>query len=45
MKKVWGFAFFWFGVGMIVGNLIGGFWDFFLLFCSLMIAYILFCRQ
>lgn len=44
MKRVWGFAFFWFSIGMIVANLISGFLDFVILLCSLIIAYVLFCK-
>lgn len=44
MRRVWGFAFFWFSVGMIVANLIDGFLDFAILMGALVIAYVLFCK-
>lgn len=44
MKRVWGFAFFWFAVGMIVDYLMKGFWNFLVVILALAIAYILFCR-
>ena len=44
MRRVWGFAFFWFSVGMIAGNLADGFLDFIILLCALVIAYVLFCK-
>ncbi len=44
MKRVWGFAFFWFSVGMIVDYFLEGFLNFLVLVVSLAIAYLLFCR-
>lgn len=44
MKRVWGFAFFWFAVGMIVDYLIEGIWNFWILVIALLAAYLLFCR-
>ena len=44
MKRVWGFAFFWFAVGMIVDFLLEGFWNFVVVVLALVIAYVLFCR-
>lgn len=44
MKRVWGFAFFWFSVGMIVDFLLEGFWNFVVVIMTLIIAYVLFCK-
>lgn len=44
MRRVWGFAFFWFAIGMIVDFLLTGFWNFFVVVAALVVAYILFCR-
>lgn len=44
MRRVWGFAFFWFAVGMIADYLIKGVWNFIVLIVALVSAYILFCK-
>lgn len=44
MRRVCGFAFFWFGVGMIAGYFLEGFLNFCVMIGSLIIAYVLFCK-
>ena len=44
MKRVWGFAFFWFGIGMIANYFLDGFWSFLVLILAFACAYLLFCR-
>ena len=44
MRRVWGFAFFWFSIGMIADFLLKGFWNFLVLVIALIVAYVLFCR-
>ena len=44
MRRVCGFAFFWFSVGMIVDFLLEGFWNFAVIVITLFVAYILFCK-
>ncbi len=44
MRRVCGFAFFWFAIGMIVDYLLEGFWNFVVLVGALLISYFLFCR-
>ncbi|MGN0496783.1 MAG: hypothetical protein ACI4GW_11200 [Lachnospiraceae bacterium] len=44
MRRVCGFAFFWFGLGMIVDYLLEGCLNFFVVVGSLVIAYLLFCK-
>lgn len=44
MRRVCGFAFFWFAIGMIIDYLLKGFWNFVVLVVALIISYFLFCR-
>lgn len=44
MRRVWGFAFFWFAVGMIIDYIAKGVWNFVVLVVALVSAYILFCK-
>jgi hypothetical protein len=44
MRRVCGFAFFWFAVGMIVDYLLEGFLNFCVVVIALVVSYVLFCR-
>ena len=44
MRRVWGFAFFWFAVGMIADFFLSGLVNFIVLIVTLVAAYILFCK-
>lgn len=44
MRRVCGFAFFWFGIGMIVDYFLSGFLNFCVVIGSFIVAYILFCK-
>lgn len=44
MRRVCGFAFFWFGIGMIVDYFLSGFLNFCVVIGSFIVAYVLFCK-